>query len=251
MRLSGRPARAHPWPLRQPRAHGGEMTTTSRSRRIPTAAICAALCAMGLMATAHPAPAGTVGVQTATPANHGTVPIYLNTNYSPAERAADLVSRMTLAEKIAQLHTNSAPAIPRLGVQQYTYWSEGQHGINTLGADTNSGSASGGVHATSFPSNFASTMSWDPRLTYQETTAISDEARGFLDKSLWGAGQNNIGPAPSDYGSLTYWAPNVNLDRDPRWGRTDEAFGEDPYLSSQMAGAFVDGYQGETMSGKP
>ncbi|MDX6390800.1 MAG: beta-glucosidase [Streptosporangiaceae bacterium] len=228
------------------------MTTRSWSRRILTAAIGTALCAMGVMATAHPAPAaGTVGGQSATPANHGTVPIYLNTNYPPAERAADLVSRMTLAEKIAQLHTNSAPAIPRLGVQQYTYWSEGQHGINTLGADTNSGSASGGVHATSFPSNFASTMSWDPRLTYQETTAISDEARGFLDKSLWGAGQNNIGPARSDYGSLTYWAPNVNLDRDPRWGRTDEAFGEDPYLSSQMAGAFVDGYQGETMSGKP
>ncbi|HWG62717.1 MAG TPA: glycoside hydrolase family 3 C-terminal domain-containing protein [Streptosporangiaceae bacterium] len=157
---------------------------------------------------------------------------------------------MTLAEKIAQLHTNSAPAIPRLGVQQYTYWSEGQHGINTLGADTNSGNASGGVHATSFPSNFASTMSWDPQLTYQETTAISDEARGFLDKSLWDTGQNNIGPSRSDYGSLTYWAPNVNLDRDPRWGRTDEAFGEDPYLSSQMAGAFVNGYQGQTMTGK-
>jgi beta-glucosidase len=177
-------------------------------------------------------------------------PLYRDTRYSFAERAADLVSCMTLAEKVQQLHTNSAPAIPRLGVQQYTYWSEGQHGLNTLGADTNSGNASGGVHATSFPSNFASTMSWDPALTYQETTAISDEARGELDKSLWDTGQNNIGPSPSDYGSLTYWAPNVNLDRDPRWGRTDEAFGEDPYLVGQMAGAFVDGYQGETMSGQ-
>ena len=180
-----------------------------------------------------------------------SVPIYLDTHYSFAERAADLVSRMTLAEKVAQLHTNSAPAIPRLGVQQYTYWSEGQHGINTLGADTNNGSTAGGVHATSFPSNFASTMTWDPALTYAETTAISDEARGFLDKSLWGTGQNNIGPDKADYGSLTYWAPNVNLDRDPRWGRTDEAFGEDPYLVGQMAGAFVDGYQGETLTGQP
>src|ERR1700733_3763129 len=99
MRLSGLPARAHPRPLRQPRAHGGEMTTRSRFRRILTAAICATLCAIGLMATAPPPPAETVGGQPAAPANHGTVPIYLNTNYSPAERAADLVSRMTLAEK--------------------------------------------------------------------------------------------------------------------------------------------------------
>jgi beta-glucosidase len=179
------------------------------------------------------------------------VPIYLNTKYPFAERAADLVSRMTLAEKVAQLRTNSAPAIPRLGVQQYTYWSEGQHGLNTLGANTNSGGVGGGVQATSFPTNFASTMSWDPQLVYDETTAISDEARGELDKSLWGTAQNNIGPDKNDYGSLTYWAPTVNMDRDPRWGRTDEAFGEDPYLVATMSGAFVDGYQGQTMDGRP
>ncbi len=177
-------------------------------------------------------------------------PIYLNTHYSNAERAADLVSRMTLAEKVAQLRTNSAPAIPRLGVQEYTYWNEGQHGLNTLFNDTNNGGATGGVHATSFPTNFASTMSWDPALTYAETTAISDEARGELDKSLWGTAQNNLGPSPDDYGALTFWAPTVNMDRDPRWGRTDEAFGEDPYLASQMSGAFVDGYEGNTMTGR-
>ncbi|WP_037914272.1 glycoside hydrolase family 3 C-terminal domain-containing protein [Actinacidiphila yeochonensis] len=180
-----------------------------------------------------------------------TQPIYLDTHYSFAERAADLVSRMTLAEKVGQLQTNDAPAIPRLGVQKYTYWSEGQHGINRLGADT----AAGGqgeldVTATSFPVNFASTMSWDPELTYQETTAVSDEARGFLDKSLWGTGQNNLGPSASDYGDLTFWAPTVNMDRDPRWGRTNESFGEDTYLASTMADAFVDGYQGETITGK-
>jgi beta-glucosidase-like glycosyl hydrolase len=179
------------------------------------------------------------------------LPIYRDTHYGFAERAADLVSGMTLDEKVQQLHTNSAPAIPRLGVQQYTYWSEGQHGLNTLGANTNHGTAGGGVHATSFPTNLASTMSWDPNLIYQETTAISDEARGMVDKSLWGVAQNNIGPSASDYGSLTYWAPTVNMDRDPRWGRTDEAFGEDPYLVGRMAGAFVDGYQGETPSGRP
>jgi beta-glucosidase len=214
-----------------------------RRRTSPLAAAAAAFIVTGgcvaLTATAaSPAPAA----QSATP-------VYLDTHYPYSVRAADLVSRMTLAEKVAQLHTNNAPAIPRLGVQQYTYWSEGQHGVNTLGANTNPGSASGGVHATSFPTNFASTMTWDPQLVYQETTAISDEARGFLDKSLWDTGQNNIGPSPADYGSLTYWAPNVNLDRDPRWGRTDESFGEDPYLIGQIAGAFVNGYQGQSMSG--
>jgi beta-glucosidase-like glycosyl hydrolase len=176
-------------------------------------------------------------------------PVYLNTHYSFAERAADLVSRMTLPEKVAQLQTNSAPAIPRLGVQKYTYWSEGQHGVNTLGADENRGGVQGGVHATSFPVNFASTMTWDPQLTYEETTAVSDEVRGFLDKSLFGTGQNNLGPSAGDYGALTFWAPNVNMDRDPLWGRTNESFGEDTYLTSVMAGAFVDGYQGQTLTG--
>lgn len=217
------------------------MTLSGPSRRA------VALCAATLLASTLTA----AGTAPPTAAKSGTVPIYLDTRYSFAERAADLVSRMTLPEKVAQLHTNSAPAIPRLGVQQYTYWSEGQHGINTLGADANNGGVTGGVHATSFPTNLASTMSWDPALVYQETTAISDEVRGELDKSLWGTGQNNIGPSASDYGSLTFWAPNVNLDRDPRWGRTDEAFGEDPYLVAQMAGAFVDGYQGQTLTGAP
>ncbi|HVV23458.1 MAG TPA: glycoside hydrolase family 3 C-terminal domain-containing protein, partial [Pseudonocardiaceae bacterium] len=178
------------------------------------------------------------------------LPIYLDTHYSFAARAADLVSRMTLPEKVAQLSTNSGPAIPRLGVQQYTYWNEGQHGINTLGANQDNNGNGGAPKATSFPTNFASSMSWDPSLVYQETTAISDEARGFLDKSLFGTGQNNLGPSASDYGSLTYWAPTVNMDRDPRWGRTDEAFGEDPYLVSRMAGAFVDGYEGNTPTGR-
>ncbi len=195
--------------------------------------------------------AGHRSATTPAPRRSTPLPIYRNTHYSFAERAADLVSRMTLAEKVAQLRSNSAPAIPRLGVQQYTYWSEGQHGVNALYGDTNPGNVTGGVHATSFPTNFASTMSWDPRLVYNETTAISDEARGFLDKSLWDTGQNDLGPSPNDYGYLTYWAPTVNMDRDPRWGRTDEAFGEDPYLVSQMAGAFVNGYQGQTMAGRP
>jgi beta-glucosidase len=219
----------------------------STAGRALAAAVAAALvAAVPAGAQASPKPAAQSAAATAS-----TLPIYLNTHYSFAERAADLVSRMTLAEKVAQLQTNNAPAIPRLGVQQYTYWSEGQHGVNRLGADT----AAGGqgelnVTATSFPVNFASTMSWDPSLTYQETTAISDEARGFLDKTLYGTGQNNLGPSASDYGDLTFWAPTVNMDRDPLWGRTNESFGEDPLLASTMADAFVDGYQGETMSGQ-
>jgi beta-glucosidase len=185
-----------------------------------------------------------------------TKPIYLNTHYSFRERAADLVSKMTLDEEVKQLHTNNAPAIPRLGVHQYIYWSEGQHGINALFGNMHNGKkkhehAYGSPRATSFPTNFASSMSWDPHLIYEETNAISDEARGFLDKSLFGKGQNNLGESKSDYGNLTYWAPTINIDRDPRWGRTDEAFGEDPYLASHMAAAFVDGFQGQTMNGDP
>ena len=98
-------------------------------------------------------------VVTAAPASAAAepVPVYLDTRYSFEERSADLVSRMTLPEKVLQLHTNNAPAIPRLGVQQYTYWSEGQHGINRLGANTDSGTVTGDPHATSFPTNFAAT----------------------------------------------------------------------------------------------
>ena len=227
---------------------------TKRPRLRRTAQATVAL-AVGLGIAVTAAPASSAGAATAGSAgdaanSRSQLPIYLNTHYSAEARAADLVSRMTLPEKVAQLSTNSGPAIPRLGVQQYTYWSEGQHGVNTLGADQNNNGNGGAVRSTSFPTNFASTMSWDPSLIYQETTAISDEARGFLDKSLFGVNQNNLGPSASDYGSLTFWAPTVNMDRDPRWGRTDEAFGEDPYLVSQMAGAFVNGYEGNTPSGK-
>jgi beta-glucosidase len=209
-----------------------------------------ALALVGTLAMSVTGVAASPRTAAATPAASST-PIYLNTGYPFQARAADLVSRMTLAEKAAQLNTTSAPAIPRLGVQQYTYQAEAQHGINYLGADQNSGSAAGNPPvATSFPTNFASSMSWDPALVYQETTAISDEARGLVDKSLFGTGQNNLGPSAGDYGSLTFWAPTVNLDRDPRWGRTDEAFGEDPYLVGQMAGAFINGFQGNSMTGQ-
>ena len=216
-------------------------------RHVKSAAVAMAAALIAGAAVSGSVRAGSAPAATAA----SSVPVYLNTDYSFAERAADLVSRMTLAEKVSQLSTSSAPAIPRLGVQQYNYWNEGAHGIRYLGNDTNHGNASADPSpGTSFPTNFASTMTWDPTLMYNESSAISDEIRGSLDPSLWGVAPNNLGPASSDYGALTFWAPTVNMDRDPRWGRTDEAFGEDPYLVGQMAGQFVNGYQGNTMSGQ-
>ncbi|WP_194898797.1 glycoside hydrolase family 3 C-terminal domain-containing protein [Catenulispora pinisilvae] len=208
-----------------------------------------ATCAISLAASIAPAVVHSAAASTAA---SGPVPVYRDTHHTFAERAADLVSRMTFPEKVAQLNDMVAPAIPRLGVQQYNYDNEAAHGVAYLGT-TQYNDAHGTNHpyATSFPVDFASTMSWDPSLMYQETTAMSDEARGLLDKSLFGVSENNLGPSASDYGYLTYWAPNVNMDRDPRWGRNNEAFGEDPYLVGQMAGAFVNGFQGNDPNGKP
>jgi beta-glucosidase len=232
------------------------MAPTTRRWRLLTCAVCAAVCVASLTgagaAGAAAAPLGRPAAANPPACPNGSErPLYRYTRYTFAERAADLVSCMTLAEKIEQLHS-VAPAIPGLGVQAYNYDSEGQHGVDRLGDDTSPGGRAGRyAPATSFPSNFAATMSWDPPLIYKETTAISDEARGFLDKSLWGRAPNDLGPSRNDYGSVTYWAPTVNMDRDPRWGRTDESFGEDPYLASQMADAYIDGYQGETITGRP
>ncbi|WP_030990526.1 ricin-type beta-trefoil lectin domain protein [Streptomyces sp. NRRL WC-3744] len=187
-------------------------------------------------------------------ATHGTAstatPIYKDTRYSFEERAADLVSRMTLEQKVRQLITNDAPAIPSLGVQGYTYWSEALHGIQSLGNSKNAGDDTAWpIKATGFPTSLATSMAWDPTLQYQEGSAISDEARGFLDKSLFGVGRNNLGSSADNYGALTYFAPTVNNDRDPLWGRHDESFGEDPYLQTQLGVQFVNGFQGQRSDG--
>ncbi|MER7930562.1 glycoside hydrolase family 3 C-terminal domain-containing protein [Streptomyces sp. NPDC096057] len=179
-----------------------------------------------------------------------STPIYKDTGYTFQERAADLVSRMTLEQKVRQLITNDAPAIPALGVQGYTYWSEALHGIQSLGNAKSTGDdTSWPVKATGFPTSLATSMAWDPTLQYQEGSAISDEARGFLDKSLFGVGRNNLGNSADNYGSLTYFAPTVNNDRDPLWGRHDESYGEDPYLQGQLGSQFVDGFQGQKPDG--
>jgi beta-glucosidase-like glycosyl hydrolase len=177
--------------------------------------------------------------------------IYRNPAYSARERAADLVSRMTLPEKIQQAVTNAGPAIPRLGVQEYTYWSEALNGVVSLGSMQRAGAGSnfGNLASTIFPTNLSLSSSWNPALSYEKGSAISDEARGFLDKSLFNVKHNNLGPSVDDYGSLTFFAPTVNMGRDTLWGRNDEAFGEDPYLAAQMSMQFVNGFQGQRPDG--
>ncbi|MBN1781660.1 glycoside hydrolase family 3 C-terminal domain-containing protein [bacterium] len=149
-------------------------------------------------------------------------PIYLNTSYSFEERAADLVSRMTPEEKQSQLG-NTMPPIPRLGVNAYDVWGEALHGV--LGRNNNSG-----MTATSFPNSVAAGATWDPDLIRRETSIIADEARGFNHDLIF---------------TLTYWSPVVEPARDPRWGRTAETFGEDPFLVSQIASGFVRGLMGD------
>lgn len=141
------------------------------------------------------------------------------------ERAKELVSKMTLAEKIAQLQYN-APAIERLGVPAYNWWNECLHGVARSGA------------ATVFPQAIAMAASFDTELMYEVATAISDEARAKYNEYKK-FGYTDI------YQGLTYWSPNINIFRDPRWGRGHETYGEDPYLTGEMGVAFIKGLQGE------
>ena len=136
--------------------------------------------------------------------------------HSYKERLSDLIKLMTVGEKIKQL-TNESDSIPRLGLSKYNYWSEALHGVLASGA-------------TSFPQAVAMGSTWDPDLIKQVGSAISDEARAL-----------NVTTGKG----LTYWSPTINIARDPRWGRNEESYSEDPYLLSQMAVAFVKGMQGD------
>jgi beta-glucosidase len=131
------------------------------------------------------------------------------------ERLSDMIGLMTVEEKINQL-TNQTDPIPRLGIPEYNYWNEALHGVLESGA-------------TSFPQCVALGSSWDPELIYRIATAISDEARVL--NQVKGKG-------------LTYWSPTINIARDPRWGRNEESYSEDPYLLSLMGVAFIKGMQG-------
>ncbi|HET9315715.1 MAG TPA: glycoside hydrolase family 3 C-terminal domain-containing protein, partial [Vicinamibacteria bacterium] len=140
-------------------------------------------------------------------------------------RAADLVSRLTPDEKIAQL-MNDAPAIPRLGVPAYEWWNECLHGVARAGA------------ATVFPQAIGLAATFDRPLMREVATAISDEARA-KHHEFERRGERRR------YQGLTFWSPNINIFRDPRWGRGQETYGEDPYLTSRMGVEFVRGLQGD------
>ena len=163
-----------------------------------------------------------------------TTPIYLNTSYSFEERAADLVSRMTLAEKASQMNSSTAPAIPRLGISSYGWWNEALHGVSSMQLNS-SGNASIVTNTTSYPIDLALGSSWDPELMYREATMISDEAREVV---------------PNNTRNLSFYSPTINMARDPRWGRNDESYGEDPYLTTQIASQFVNGMEGKDMNGQ-
>lgn len=141
---------------------------------------------------------------------------YQDTSLPFDDRVNDLVSRMTISEKISQLGHKSS-AVSRLGIASYNYWNEGIHGVARSGL------------ATSFPVSIALSATWNPELVYRVATATSDEARVMNNKSSKG---------------LTYWCPTINMARDPRWGRSEENYGEDVYLTSKIAVAFIKGMQG-------
>ncbi|WP_028645572.1 glycoside hydrolase family 3 C-terminal domain-containing protein [Nocardioides sp. URHA0020] len=160
-------------------------------------------------------------------------PVYLDRSYTPAERAADLVSRMSLAEKAQQMNSSQAPALPRLGIAAWGWWNESNHGVNAS-TITPTGNATTLTNTTSYPSDLSMGSTWDPELVYREASLIGDEARDT---------------APDNRLNLDFYAPTVNLARDPRWGRNDEAWSEDPTLTAQLAGQYVNGLQGQTTDG--
>ena len=141
------------------------------------------------------------------------------------ERAKELVSKMTIEEKIAQMRYD-APAIERLGVPAYNWWNECLHGVARQGC------------ATVFPQAIAMAASFNTDLMYKVASAISDEARAKWNEF------KKFG-STEQYQGLTYWSPNINIFRDPRWGRGHETYGEDPLLTGKMGTAFIKGLQGE------
>jgi len=154
------------------------------------------------------------------------LPLYMDPSRSIGERVKDLLSRMTLEEKVSQM-CNFARAVPRLGIPAYDFWSEGLHGVARNG------------RATVFPQAIGMAATWDVDLVKRVADAISDEARAKYHEALRRYGENRI------YQGLTFWSPNVNIFRDPRWGRGQETWGEDPFFTGEMASAFVRGMQSD------
>ncbi|HEX5399094.1 MAG TPA: glycoside hydrolase family 3 C-terminal domain-containing protein [Verrucomicrobiae bacterium] len=154
-------------------------------------------------------------------------PIWRDPSKPLPDREWDLIRRMSLAEKVAQLQ-NSAPAIARLGLPSYDYWSEALHGV-----------ANNDV-ATVFPQAIGMAATWDAPLIHQESSVIGIEGRAkFNDYASSHDGNSKR------FAGLTFWSPNVNIFRDPRWGRGQETYGEDPFLTGTLAVAFIKGLQGD------
>lgn len=151
--------------------------------------------------------------------------VYQNTEISFEERARDLVSRMTLEEKVSQM-LHSAPAIERLGIPAYNWWSEALHGVARAGT------------ATMFPQAIGMAATFDDELMFKIADVIATEGRAMHHAY---ARKNDRGI----YKGLTFWSPNINIFRDPRWGRGQETYGEDPYLTTRLGVAFVKGLQGD------
>jgi len=154
-------------------------------------------------------------------------PIWRDPAHSLQARAADLIRRLSLAEKVAQLK-NAAPAIPRLGLPAYDYWNEALHGV-----------ANNGI-ATVFPQAIGGAASWNPALFREQGHIIGVEGRA---KHNDYANQNN--GDSKWWAGLTFWTPNINIFRDPRWGRGQETYGEDPLLTAEIGIEFVKGIQGD------
>jgi beta-glucosidase len=153
------------------------------------------------------------------------MPSYKNPSLPVETRVDDLVSRMTLEEKVSQM-MNAAAAIPRLGIPEYDWWNEGLHGVAFSGV------------ATVFPQAIGLGATFDQPLVNRVASVISEEARAKYNEA------QRRGNRARFYG-LTFWSPNINIFRDPRWGRGQETYGEDPYLTSRLGVAFVKGLQGD------
>ena len=158
-------------------------------------------------------------------AQDASKPAYLNPNLTAEKRAADLVGRMTLEEKLTQL-VNQSRAIPRLNVPAYDWWSESLHGVATSGV-------------TEFPEPVALAATFDTEAVHDMAVAISTEGRIKYAQAVRRNGHSSI------FEGLDFWAPNLNIFRDPRWGRGQETYGEDPFLTGRMGVAFVTGMQGD------
>jgi len=153
------------------------------------------------------------------------LPPYKNPALDVKVRAKDLVDRMTLEEAMGQLQYD-APAIPRLGVPEYNWWNEALHGVARAGT------------ATVFPQAIALAATFDEELVFKVASVISDEGRAKYHEAAR-EGDRDI------YKGLTFWSPNINIFRDPRWGRGHETYGEDPWLTARLGTAFVKGLQGD------